>query len=459
MAAHRAPKQWMLTKNETITSFESWKQNLAYVLSLDEKFTPYLGKDVTWQKKTNANQHRGFTNDAAEANNGQTAAQKSATLDLMLGQIANFCPVIARNSIIKSSTSLSNIWQAIRQHFGFQSSGAHFLDLAAIKLELDERPEDLFQRIVAFFEDNLLTTAGGISHHGIAPTEDEDMTPSIENTIVVLWLQLINPGLPQLVKQKYGAELRNKSLASIKPEISQALNSLLEELKSIEESKVFRAAAPSKHYNSRPRTNSRPGTKSCILCKTAGRSTYNTHYLSTCKFLPAEDRRALGKSRLVQEEYSDDDLSSEPTMDDHLQQSVTVENALIDPTSTRRVSIVQSPYLNVFYKHHPVRLTIDTGATTNMVKASFARYIHLPITPASQMACQADGVTPLNVVGEVHTSFTRGDSSFQLDALVVEQLDVDVLAGNPFLVANDIATRPAKRQIVIRGSEVLQTLI
>ena len=75
----------------------------------------------------------------------------------MLGQIANYASVISRNSIVKSSTSLNDIWQKLRQHFGFQSSGAHFLDLANIKLQPGERHEDLFQRLTAFFEDNLLT--------------------------------------------------------------------------------------------------------------------------------------------------------------------------------------------------------------------------------------------------------------------------------------------------------------
>ena len=76
--------------------------------------------------------------------------------DLMLGQIANFCPVIARNTIIRSSTSIDSIWQIIRAHYGFQSTDAHFLDLADFKLEQDELPEDLFQRLTAFFDDNLL---------------------------------------------------------------------------------------------------------------------------------------------------------------------------------------------------------------------------------------------------------------------------------------------------------------
>lgn len=204
-ASPRAPKQWQLTKIETITSYESWRQNLIYLLSLDKNFVPFL--DANWQKQTATNPRRGLTNDGTTVPEAQrlTAVQKNAHLDLLLGQIANFCPVISRNSIVKHSTSLNDIWQKIRQHYGFQSSGAHFLDLASIRFQPDERPEDLFQRLMAFFEDNLLSVHGSLTHHGDAATSDEDLSPTLENTIVVLWLQLIHPGLPLLVKQKYGS--------------------------------------------------------------------------------------------------------------------------------------------------------------------------------------------------------------------------------------------------------------
>ena len=102
-----------------------------------------------------------------------------------------------------------------------------------------------------------------------------------------------------------------------------------------------------------------------------------------------------------------------------------------------------------------MRLTLDTGATSNMVRASSAKLYGFPITPASQMACQADGVTPMDGIGEVHCSLTRGQRTFELDALVVRQLDVDILAGNPFMVRNDIGVRPAKRQIKIGGTEII----
>ena len=55
---------------------------------------------------------------------------------------------------------------------------------------------------------------------------DEELSPSLENLIVLTWLRLIDKNLPNLVKQRYGTELRSRTLASLKPEMSQALDSL-----------------------------------------------------------------------------------------------------------------------------------------------------------------------------------------------------------------------------------------
>ena len=365
----------------------------------------------------------------------------------MLGMIANYCCVISRNSIIKQSVSLDDIWRKIREHYGFQSTGSHFLELANITLLPNERHEDLYQRIMAFFEDNLLTANGNLTHHGESIDTDEDLSPTLENAIVVLWLKTIHPGLPQLVKQRYGPELRNKTVASLKPEISLAMSSLLDELKSIEENRVLRATTP---FPTRPRSSHPKRTvKSCILCKTANRTGVAPHFLSKCPFLPEADRPFMGRTRLIPGDDDDnfDDPEFEFTEDE--------ECALLDTPSARRVAIVQSPYLSCFYNQYPMRVTLDTGATTNLVSQSFATSIDLPIKPASQFARQADGHTPLDVVGEIICTLHRGDSNFSLDALVVRKLDVDVLAGNPFLTVNDIATRPAKRQVIVGGKNIV----
>ena len=108
MAANRAPKQWCLTKTETVNSYENWRQNLLYTLSLDPIFLRYLEDGATWGKKTRANPHRNFVDDDQNVPEARrkTRAQKVRTLELMLGQIANYTPIIARNTIVNNRWKL-----------------------------------------------------------------------------------------------------------------------------------------------------------------------------------------------------------------------------------------------------------------------------------------------------------------------------------------------------------------
>ena len=124
----RAPKQWSLTKQEMIMSLEAWRQNLHYILFLDRNFAGFLADGVTWLKKSHSSPRCGLQDDPESVPQAscRTAQQKCIHLELMLGQIANYCPVISCNTIVKNSTSMSSICQAICLHFGFQSTGALF---------------------------------------------------------------------------------------------------------------------------------------------------------------------------------------------------------------------------------------------------------------------------------------------------------------------------------------------
>lgn len=474
MASTRAPKQWCLTKHETVTSFENWKQNLVYILTLDPNFAPFLGDDFSWHKKTKNDPLRGMVSDpmSEPSDTRRSAQQKASMLELMLGQIANYCPIISRNSIIRNSTSLTDIWGKIRLHYGFQSSGAHFLDFCDIKLESDERPEDLYQRLVAFVDDNLLRANGGITHHGETISEDEELTPTLENFVILQWLQLIHVDLPRLVKQRYGTELRARSLASLKPEISQALDSLLDEIHSTENSRAMRTTAsfPQRKGRSntfsitqpRPTTKPRPRNMSrmnkyCPLCREARRP--DTHYLSECAYLPEHDRRFIAKARQVANIFEDEDGGGDSDVGESELPSSPVSPTGESPqrakASALRVQIRQSPYFDAFFGHHTTRVTVDSGATGNMIRATTVRALGGEIKPSSQSAHQADGVSPLDVVGETRITFTRESRQLVFEGLVVHDLDVEVLAGTPFMELNDVSVRPAKRQICIGGDIVI----
>ncbi|KAI8522261.1 hypothetical protein Bbelb_020150 [Branchiostoma belcheri] len=165
------------------------------LISLDPNFSPFLANGFTWRKKSAGVENRGLTADgeAVPQAKHHTAPQKAASLELMLGRIANFCPVISRNRIVK---------------------------------------------------------AREITHHGDGHITEEAVTPSLENFIVLLWLKLLHPALPALVKQRYGSELRHKTLASIKPELSLALQSLMDELQTTEDVRTLRLSQGRDQYRS-----------------------------------------------------------------------------------------------------------------------------------------------------------------------------------------------------------------
>ena len=73
----------------------------------------------------------------------------------------------------------------------------------------------------------------------------------------------------------------------------------------------------------------------------------------------------------------------------------------------------------------------------------------------SQTDLQADGITPLTVVWEVHLNVNRDHVDLHLDALVVDELDVDILAETPFMALTDISVRLSLQQISIQGFHIL----
>ena len=249
------------------------------------------------------------------------------------------------------------------------------------------------------------------------------------------------------MRQHYRTELRSPTLASIKPEISQALQSLLDEIRATEDAKVMRTTAS--FYRrpaqaAKPTTRSRTHPTSCPVCQEAARGDFH-HYLSECTYLPDTNRKVIAKARQIVGILDCDGSDPEEEPQDY--QPAPPGN---QPTpSALRIQVPQSSYLDTFYRHSPVHITIDIGATGNMIRLSTVQKLKVEICKSAQSAHKADGSSPLKVIGETKLSFTHGQHVFQFDRLVVENLDVEVLAGTPFMEANDIAVHPAKCLITL----------
>ena len=113
-------------------------------------------------------------------------------------------------------------------------------------------------------------------------------------------VRLNHSDLPGLVKQRFGTELRSQTLASLKPEISQALDTLLDEIHTSAETKVLRTAFKKSSRIQKP-SDSKPTRPSCPLCKEAGRRC--DHSLSQCRYLPESDKQYMNKVRQTCESF------------------------------------------------------------------------------------------------------------------------------------------------------------
>lgn len=176
----------------------------------------------------------------------------------------------------------------------------------------------------------------------------------------------------------------------MKPEIAQALESLLEKERTSEDVKSMRILT-NRFQKPQPKStgtymqySSRPKVKSCPLCKTANRP--DRHYLSKCPFLPSQDRNFIAKARAISDIFE---------QEEHTIYETTSSDEDHQPIATSCIQVRQPPYFDVYLGHHPVRLTIDSGATGIMIRASTPTYLNAEITRSSQSALQADGSSPL----------------------------------------------------------------
>ena len=91
-------------------------------------------------------------------------------------------------------------------------------------------------------------------------------------------------------------------------------------------------------------------------------------------------------------EYED---SNNHTVSEDAANSVHVEsNGHALDVSTSKVFVTQSPYLDVFYEHMPALLTIDTGATGNMIRVSVAKQLGANIQKARSQLTRQMGHLP-----------------------------------------------------------------
>ena len=290
--------------------------------------------------------------------------RRNAQLSKFITHIATLCHHTENDDITNSSISLDWILDYLRKHYGLTTKGANFLNIAEHTYKQGTPYQTFYKQYRAAFLDNLRKQGDRIQFkNDQIMLEDEKLSPSFENAIVLWALEKIDPRLPSKVKKNYGYQMTgNTTLKDVQPVIFENVEAMLEELDQAQTAKSFalqsiddeatlnalRSQSRESFRGSRPfvsrgrianrarttrntyqhqnkplsRNNSVP-EKFCRICNLAGSDSrvYSSHEIGNCSRLTFRDLESLKKNLVLngittEEEQLEPEYSLQPGCDD-----------------------------------------------------------------------------------------------------------------------------------------------
>jgi|688.fasta_scaffold356394_1 hypothetical protein len=248
---------------------------------------------------------------------------RNAQLSKFITLIMVLCPHTLTNNIDQLSTSFPGIIAYLEQYYQIQKRGSHFLSIHDIRYNPSDSPENFYMELHGAFEDSLRKRGETVLFRNEEVLEeDEEMSPTLENTVVLLWLERIDPRLPSKVHAVFAHQMvGNTSLRDLQPAICNRIPSLLQELDEAEANRAaLHAAAPldstdtpvaaafyTRGGRSRGRTRSFPTrgrniSKFCRICFLLNKGSpniYTSHNINQCSKLSDRDKQEMARHAAV----------------------------------------------------------------------------------------------------------------------------------------------------------------
>ena len=226
------PPSQLPAEGVTDVQFNIWKEELEVYLDIDPRFQKFLPGGIyhEWEPAENDE------NRIVEFKAPDTAA----TVNKSRRELRQFLSIIAKlihpdyyNPIIRHSSSISWIYNRIRQDYDLQQQGIHFMNILDITWDSTAQttPIGFYDKYRSLIMGNLGKRGDRIEWQNSSLTQDEKLLPSHEDLILLNVLQLLHPKLPKYVKENYVHKIReSKKLMDFKNEILTKVKKFIEEI-------------------------------------------------------------------------------------------------------------------------------------------------------------------------------------------------------------------------------------
>jgi hypothetical protein len=249
---------------------------------------------------------------------------RNAQLSKFITLITVLCPYTLTNNLDQLSTSFTWIITYLEQHYHIQKAGAHFLSISEIRFDPADSYENFYMELHGAVEDSLRKRGELLLFRNSEPLEeDEEMSPTLENMIVLLWLERIDPRLPKKVSDTFAHQMvGNTSLRDLQPTISARLPGLLQELDEAAANRAalhaadmpdidppvaaaFTTRGQNRNRGGQRRTNFQKGkqiTKFCRICFLLNKGSpnvYTSHNITNCNKLSDRDKQEMARGAAI----------------------------------------------------------------------------------------------------------------------------------------------------------------
>jgi hypothetical protein len=213
--------------------FDVWCHELEVYVGQDERMAVFLpgGTYHTWEPyDTNQNRIRAVAGTDAAAQ----LPVRRRELSTFLSIVGKACNLQHYNVIIRHSTSVDWIYNKLREDYDIQQKGIHFFNLFELSYQQGEPAVGFYNKYRNLVTANLGKTGDVIAWQQNAElARDEQLSPTFEDMILANVLGLIDPRLPNHIKQHYHHLIGHaKRLMDFKTDILVKIPTFLAEIES-----------------------------------------------------------------------------------------------------------------------------------------------------------------------------------------------------------------------------------
>jgi hypothetical protein len=225
------PPAQLPSKGVTNQLFKVWTHELEVYVGQDERMAVFMANGAyhTWEAyETNPQRIAAV----AGADAAAQLAIRRRELSTFLSIVGKACDIQHYNVIIRHSTSLEWIYSKLREDYDIQQKGIHFFNLFELKYEPGEPAVGFYNKYRNLVAANLGVAGDTIVwQRNAVLNADERLSPTFEDMILANVLGLIDPRLPNHIKDHYHHLIgRAKRLMDFKTDILVKIPTFLTEI-------------------------------------------------------------------------------------------------------------------------------------------------------------------------------------------------------------------------------------